>query len=213
MFSILSHPMNYENFKELPWLYSGLLPLVITLLAITIIAVINAKKLRLLVMSWRKRRLLNSIGIKQKHNLIYFDELDGSFKVDRLILLKDSILLISLKQYAGNIYCAEKISEWTQVIGKKSYKFQNPLFELENQITALQAIVPGITIKGALFFDHTAIFPKGHPNSVLHQGKVPDYFLSNFEVADVSYPVLKAWETLVELSQSSDSNDQVRVNT
>jgi hypothetical protein len=205
--------MNYENFKELTWLYSGLLPLVITLLAITIIASINAKKLRHVVMSWRKRRLLNSIGIKQKHNLIYSDELDGSFKVDRLILLKDSILLISLKQYAGNIYCAEKITEWTQVIDKKSYKFRNPLFELENQISSLQTIVPGITIKGAMFFDYTAAFPKGYPNSVLHQGNIPEYFLTKYEVADAAYPVLKAWETLVELSLSADTNDQLRVNT
>jgi hypothetical protein len=164
-------------------------------------------------MSWRKRQLLNKIGIKQKHNLVFSDELDGSFKVDRLILLKDSILLISLKQYAGNIYCAEKISEWTQVIDKKSYKFHNPLFELENQIVALKAIIPGITIKGALFFDHTAAFPKGRPSSVLHQGNIPEYFLSHFEVADVSYPVLKAWETLVEMSQPTDTNDQLRANT
>lgn len=205
--------MNYETFKELSWLYSGSLPLVITILAITVIAFINAKKLHFVVMSWRKRRLLNAIGIKQKHDLVYVDELDGNFKVDRLILLKDSILLISLKQYAGNIYCAEKITEWTQVIDKKSYKFQNPLFELENQITTLKTIVPGITIKGALFFDHTATFPKGHPSSVLYQGNIPEYFLSKFEVADVAYPVLKAWETLVERSKSTDTSDQLRVNT
>jgi hypothetical protein len=205
--------MNNETLKELTWLYSGLLPLVITLLAITIIAFINAKKLRLFVMSWRKRRLLNAIGIRQQHNLIYYDGLDGSFKVDRLILLKDSILLVSLKQYAGNIYCAEKIAEWTQVIDKKSYQFHNPLFELKNQINALQTVVPGITIKGALFFDHTAVFPKGHPKSVLHQGNIPAYFLTRFEVADAAYPVLKAWETLVELSQSSDTNNQLRLNT
>jgi hypothetical protein len=205
--------MNYDTFKELTWLYSGLLPLIVILMAITIIAFINAKKLRLVVMSWRKHRLLNAIGIKQKHNLIYSDELDGNFKVDRLVLLKDSILLISLKQYGGKIYCAEKISQWTQVIDKKSYKFHNPLFELENQITALQTIVPGITIKGALFFDHSSTFPKGHPSSVLHQGNIPAYFLTQFEVADAAYPVLKAWETLVEASQSADTNDQLRVNT
>jgi hypothetical protein len=205
--------MNNETFKDLTWLYSGLLPLVIILLAITIIALINVKKLRLIIMSWRKRQLLNAIGIKQQHNLSYCDGLDGSFKVDRLILLKDSILLMSLKQYGGNIYCAEKIAEWTQVVDNKSYQFHNPLFELKNQINALQTVVPGITIKGALFFDHTAVFPKGHPSSVLHRGNIPAYFLTRLEVADAAYPVLKAWETLVELSQSSDTNDQLRLNT
>lgn len=205
--------MNYATFKGLTWLYSGLLPLVITLLALIIIAYINASKLRLAIMSWRKHRLLNSIGIQQKRNLIFYDKLDGNFKVDRLILLKDSILLISLKQYSGNIYCSEKIAEWTQVIDNKSYKFHNPLFELENQITTLQMIVPGITILGALFFDQTATFPKGHPANVLQQGNIPDDFLIQFETADAAYPVLKAWETLVDLSLLSDINDQFQVKT
>jgi hypothetical protein len=205
--------MNYQTLKELPWLYSGLLPLVISLLAIGIIALINAEKLRFVVMTWHKRRQLNSFGVTQKHNLIYADGLDGSFKVDRLILLKDSILLISLKQYAGNIYCAEEIAEWTQVIGKKSYKFHNPLFELQNQVNALQAAAPGITIEGALFFDHTATFPKGQPANVLHQDNIPEHFMTNFILADVSYPVLKTWETLIELSQSSGSSNQLRGNT
>jgi hypothetical protein len=205
--------MNYDTFKELTWLYSSLLPLVITLLAIIIIAFINTSRLRLAVMSWRKHRLLNSIGIQQKRNLIYSDNLDGSFKVDLLILLKDSILLISLKQYDGNIYCSEKIAEWTQVIDKKSYKFHNPLFQLENQITALQMIVPGIPIKGALFFDHAATVPKGQPSNVLQQGNIPEDFLIPFELADAAYPVLKAWETLVELSLPAEINDRFQVKT
>ena len=205
--------MDYVKFKELLWLNSGLLPLIVILLAIFIIALINAKKLRQFVLTWRMKRLLGAIGIKQKHDLIYSDGLDGSFKVDRLILLKDSILLISLKQYEGNIYCAEQISEWTQVIGQKSYKFQNPLFDLENQITALQAIVPGITIRGALFFDHSAEFPKGHPTSVLHRKNIPEYYFSQLDIAEAAYPVLKAWEALVEFSQTANTNSHQRVKT
>jgi len=204
--------MNYDSFKELTWLYSFLLPVLIIILGIVMIAIINAKKLRLAVGSWRKRRVLNRIGIKQKQNLIYSDQLDGSFRVDRLILLKDSILLMSLKQYSGNIYCDEKITEWTQVIDQRSHKFHNPLFELEYQISTLQAIVPGITVKGALFFDDTASFPKGHPKSVLQQGNIPDNYLTPLEEIDAAYPVLKAWETLVKQSQPEDTNDRLQVN-
>lgn len=198
---------------ETTWLNSVLLPLIIILLAAAIIALINARKLNLFVLSWRRKRLLNAIGIKQKHNLIYPDGLDGSFKVDRLILLRDSILLISLKQYAGNIYCAEQISEWTQVVGQKSYKFHNPLFDLENQMTTLRTSVPGVTIKGALFFDHSAEFPKGHPTSVLHRNNIPEHYFSQRDIAETAYPVLKAWEALVELSQTTSSKGQASVGT
>ena len=92
------------------------------------IAIINAKKLRLAVGSWRKRRVLNRIGIKQKQNLIYSDQLDGSFRVDRLILLKDSILLMSLKQYSGNIYCDEKITERSESASYNAMDVQHKSF-------------------------------------------------------------------------------------
>ena len=205
--------MNYDYFKETAWLGSGLLPLIFTLLAFFTIALINTKKLQLFAMTWRMQRLLNAIGIKQKYGLIFPDGLDGTFKVDRLILLRDSILIISLKQYCGNIYCAEKISEWTQVLGQKSHKFHNPLFDLDHQITALRAIVPGITIRGAIFFDHTAEFPKGHPAGVLHRNNIPEHYYSQCDISETAYPVLKAWEALVELSQEANIDGRLSAKT
>lgn len=199
--------MDFNYFKDTAWLDSGLLLLlIITLLACLGIVFINIKKLRQFAMNWHMNRLLNAIGIKQKHNLIYDDGLDGKFKVDRLILLRDSILLISLKQYAGNIYCAERISEWTQVIRQKSYKFHNPLFDLDNQITTLRTVVPGITINGIIFFDHTAEFPKGHPTRVLHRNNIPEHYFSQHNITETAAPVLEAWETLVALAQTADAN-------
>ncbi|MFT5664691.1 MAG: hypothetical protein ACI9JR_002094 [Gammaproteobacteria bacterium] len=200
--------MHYDYFSGPSWLSSGLLPLVFTLLAIAVISLINGDNLRQILMAWRTRRLLDGIGIKQKHNMIYSDGLDGSFKVDRLVLLKDSILLISQKPYAGNIYCAEQIAEWTQVVDRKSYKFLNPLFDLDNQVTALQSFVPEIKIDGALLFDHNAGFPKGHPAEVLHRHNIPEHYFSSLEATELVLPLQKAWDALIEISQTTRVDDR-----
>ena len=85
-------------------------------------------------------------------------------------------MVIAYKPYVGNIYCAERIAEWTQVIGQKSFKFENPLFELDNQLTALTLALGNVPLKGYLFFSHSAVFPKGHPDSVLQPDSIPRAF-------------------------------------
>ncbi len=66
---------------------------------------------------------LDQIGIKQIKNVVFSDGLDGEFEINRLVMLHDSILLIAFRPYSGNIYCASSISEWTQVLDQKSFKF------------------------------------------------------------------------------------------
>ena len=65
------------------------------------------------------QRCLNQIGVEQIRDLVCPDGLDGHYKIDRLALTRDAILVIAYKPYVGNIYCAERIAEWTQVIGRK----------------------------------------------------------------------------------------------
>ena len=115
-------------------------------------------------------------------------------------MLHDSILLLAFKPYSGNIYCADSIPEWTQLIGQKSYKFTNPLFELENQVAAIQSLMPDVPIRGALFFDHSAKFPKGHPDKVLNPDNVPEYMM-RLRCPEPASKILESWESLLEMSK------------
>ena len=182
------------------------------LFLIVLLALLNWKNIRRTWLEWRTRRRLNQIGLKQRRNIVCPDGLDGEFILDRLIMLPNAILLLSAKRYPGNIYCAERISEWTQVIGQKSYKFENPLFDLENQLTALRHIIPNVRINGYLFFDHTARFPKGHPEILLHPDNIPEEFLQ-VNCAEPQQAILTAWESLTELPMNSSSNSPLRLKT
>ncbi len=176
------------------------LPIAITLVALAIILIINWRKLRYQWLEWSTRRCLNQIGIKQIKNVTWTDGLDGNFKIDRIAMLHNSILLLAFKPYSGNIYCADSIAEWTQVIGQKSYKFTNPLFELENQVTAIQSLIPNVPIRGALFFDHSARFPKGHPDKVLNPDNIPEFML-RLKCPEPTSGILESWESLLGISK------------
>lgn len=121
-------------------------------------------------------------------------------------------MLISYKLYGGNIYCAEHISEWTQLVGQKSFKFENPLFELENQLTALRLLTGNVHLEGFLFFNNSAEFPKGHPDRVLHPGNIPDRFnAANSE--NVKPEIAAAWSLLKAHQQQIPPADHASVKT
>lgn len=192
--------MNIEQYLEQLEANEFALPIAITLLALIIILMINWRKLRHHFHEWKTRRSLNQIGIKQIKNVVCSDGLDGNFKIDRLAMLHDSILLIVFKPYSGNIYCADSIPEWTQVVGRKSYKFANPLFELENQANAIQEILPDMPIRSVLFFDHSARFPKGHPDKVLNPDNIPEYMLRS-KSPEPKAEIVDGWESLLKIAK------------
>lgn len=190
--------MKLEDFIDQSWFYNALLPIGVFILAALIVAFINRKKIRRNWQEWSTRRCLNRLGIRQKSNLKFPDGIGGSFNIDRLVLLHDSILLISCKRFSGNIYCADNIPEWTQIIGQKSFKFENPLFDLEYQTKAIRTHASDVPVHGFLFFDHSATFPKGHPDQVLFPGNIPEHFFrANCPEADIK--ILNTWNILLDL--------------
>jgi len=176
-------------------LHSEIVALLIIGVAVLLILYLNRHRLQLRLREWRLQRCLKRIGCEQIRDLVCADGLDGFYTIDRLALVGDAILLISYKAHVGNIYCAEKISEWTQVIGRKSFKFDNPLFEIENQLIALKAIVGNVPLRGYLFFGQGATFPKGHPDAVLQPGTVPENYLRG-HIDTVTPPIRDAWARL-----------------
>ncbi len=193
-------------------LESGFVAIAITILALALIGWINRKPLAAWLRNWRIKRCLNSIGREQIRNLICPDGLDGYYQLDRLALTNDAIVLVIYKAFGGNIFCAEKISEWTQVVGQKSFKFDNPLFELENQLTALRLVMGNIPVRGYLIFNRDAEFPKGHPDSVLRQDRIPEQLLST-NCNEPKSEVLAVWEKLKELQRDTGSEDRISVKT
>lgn len=204
--------MNLEQWPGRLNLESGVIAILILLMAITLILYLNRSKLQIRLREWRVQRCLNEIGDEQIRNLVCPDGLDDYFEIDRLALTRDSIILINYKRYAGRIYCAEHIAVWTQVVGQKSFKFENPLFELENQLTSLRLLCGNVPITGYLFFNHSATFPKGHPQTILLPDNIPEQLLS-INCTPVKPEIMAAWEKLKALNKERSVNNHISVKT
>ncbi len=204
--------MDLNQLLDPAHLKSDFVAIAIVVFALLLILLFNRHRLLTRFREWQIQRCLDRIGSDQIRNLTCADGLDGHYRIDRLALVGDAILLVSYKPYGGNIYCAENISEWTQVVGQKSYKFENPLFELENQLTALRQLVGKAELRGYLFFNQSAVFPKGHPASVLQPGTTPETYLAE-NCATPSAEIRAAWSQLQNASRQSPQQNRVGAKT
>mgnify|MGYP000672060310 CR=1 FL=1 len=177
--------------------YAFSVALVISLLAVVLL---NRRKIKHIWLNFKTRYRLNRLGFKQKTNFQWPDGLGNYFTIDRLILRHDGITLLVYKQYPGKIFCADNIDDWTQMLGQKSYRFKNPLGDLDCQIKAISACIPNVPVNGFLFFDQLAEFPKGHPDRVIYLKKIPEE-LRRDKNLDVEESVLSAWKQLLTMSQ------------
>ena len=147
----------------------------------------------------KTRYRLNRLGLKQIADFQCPDGLGNYFTVNRLVMRHDGISLLVFKPFPGSIFCAEDIDEWTQMLAGKSYRFKNPLIDLDYQVKAVSACVPGVPVNGFLLFDAQAEFPKGHPDRVIRTDSIPEALKQNKQVK-VQPSVDAAWGTLLELN-------------
>ena len=178
-----------------------LLLIISALLLVAVVIFLNRQKIKYAWLNFKTRYRLNRLGFEQKVNFQWPDGMGHHFTIDRLILRQDGISLLAYKQYPGKIFCADNIDDWTQMLGQKSYRFKNPLSDLDDQIKAISASIPDVPVNGFLFFDHLAEFPKGHPDRVIYLESIPAE-LTPGKDQDVKASVMSAWTQLTGVSQA-----------
>jgi len=176
--------------------YALLIALVLAVLILVI--VLKRGAIRQLWLNIKTRFYLNRLGLKGISNFRCPDGLGDYFIIDRLLMCPDGISVIIFKQFSGVIFCADHIDEWSQILEGKSYKFKNPLIDLEHQVNAVSSCIPGVPVNGYLFFDHRALFPKGHPERVIQIDTIPQSLKRNRH-AVTGTPIKSAWEKLRSL--------------
>ncbi len=188
--------MDTFNISQLIDKVSGLDALLLGILILLLVMlVVKRKKLRPLWLDLKTRRRLKRLGHGQLLKLHCPDGLGYHFVIDRLILRHDGITLLRHLKYPGKIFCADDIDDWTQLLGTKSYRFKNPIYELECQVKAVADCVPGVEVDGYLFFDYQASFPRGHPDRVFHLNDIPKILERNKQ-HKINTVVKSAWDKL-----------------
>lgn len=103
------------------------------------------------------------------------DEVDGHIPIDYLCLTDIGIYVVDIKDFRGLLFGGDKTEQWTQVIGNRSYKFDNPLFQNKARVHAIKAMLDDdVPVLSCVIFTNAGTFPKDKPEGVYLQEKLAE---------------------------------------
>ena len=146
------------------------------------------------------------------HDIIIPDGRGGLTQLDHVVLTPSGILVVETKNYKGMIFGRERDKQWTQKLGRKSYRFMNPLRQNYLHTKALQRIVPEVPVYGQVFFAGDAKFPKGLPEGVSRIGDFRRALSTWAHGAQPSGNYLAAWEKLRARSRTDKDAKKSHLN-
>jgi hypothetical protein len=166
-----------------------------------LLVVLLSKPLRNLFDRFRVGRAIKRLGTASMSNVVISDGMDGHVFIEHLVLTASNVLVVSVRRYSGAIFAAENMDMWAQVTDGGSYKFPNPLHEIESAMAALRSHLPGTAISGIILFGRDSTFPKGKPEGVMHISEITKLPIPGRDTV-VSESARKAWDSLLALKTS-----------
>jgi len=145
----------------------------------------------------KTRKIIQRLGARRIENIRLPDGTGGEVIIENLLLAPDALVIAGIKRFDGLIFGARLTDQWTQVLGRRSYKFDNPDHYLQRQLNAIAQIVPDAPVTGWHLFTN-AKFPRDKPDSVLLLGDLktlpprPRY-------ADIPKQLRAAWKQVLEV--------------
>lgn len=137
------------------------------------------------------KRLGNEYTVINNVTLVTVDD---STQIDHIVASLKGIWVIETKNYQGRIFGTDKDSTWTQKLGRKTFKFQNPLRQnyKHTKYLAKHLGLNESTIATLVVFLGDANFPKGLPSGVCYPDDVVkfikgknDAILNNAQLAGI----------------------------
>lgn len=151
---------------------------------------------------FRLTRAIKRLGTAFMSNVVLSDGMDGHVFIEHLVLTPRHVLVVSVRRYSGAIFAAENMDMWAQVTDGGSYKFPNPLHEIEIATAAVKSHVPDAAVNGIILFGRDSTFPKGKPDGVMHISEISKLPAPGRETV-IPEPVKKAWDRLLALKTSA----------
>ena len=124
--------------------------------------------------------LMTNFGFPDYHlmNHVTLRMRDGTTQVDHILVSRFGVFVIETKDYSGWIFANEKQANWTQVLFKLKFKFQNPIFQNLRHVCAVQDLLdflPPDAIKSVVVFTDKAEFKTDIPEGVFSVAGLIDY--------------------------------------
>lgn len=111
---------------------------------------------------------------------------DGTTQIDHILVSRFGVFVIETKDYSGWIFANANHSTWTQVLYGGKFKFQNPIFQNQRHLQAVQELLeflPLGAIKPIVVFVGSAEFKTEVPAGVCTLSGLIEYIRNHSEEA------------------------------
>lgn len=96
-------------------------------------------------------------------NVLIPDGNGGDFHLDFVLLTSRGVVVIDMRDIAGNVFGGDQMTEWTLMDGPRRVTFVNPQSGLYDRIASVKALAQDTPVEGRIVFTRRAKFPKGLP--------------------------------------------------
>jgi hypothetical protein len=155
---------------------------------------------------WERRRrqrlariqAVTGCGFDHARDVLVPDGQGGSLHVDFLLLTLRGVVVVDLRDVAGNIFGGDQMNEWTVMNGAQRYTFTNPQTGLYDRIAAVRALAQDLPVEGRIVFTARGRFPKGLPRHTQSlESMSAEFPLSDrMAVSDLLERWMPPWELL-----------------
>lgn len=114
-----------------------------------------------------RTRAVTACGYEYLRDVLVPDGQGSTLHVDFLLLTARGVVVIDLRDVAGNIFGGDQMSQWTVMHRAQRYTFVNPQTGLYDRIAAVRALAQELPVEGRVVFTARGRFPKGLPRHTL----------------------------------------------
>jgi len=151
------------------------------------------------VWRWDQRRRMRaartlavtSCGFEHLRDVLVPDGQGAALHVDFLLMTARGIIVIDLRDVAGNIFGGDQMSQWTVMHRAQRYTFGNPQPGLFDRVAAVRALAQGLPVEGRIVFTGRGRFPKGLPRHTVMLDSLPSDFPASER--DLMRSMLEGW--------------------
>lgn len=151
----------------------------------------------------RRRRVLTlnqvarHISFEWVRDFVLPDGFDGEIQVDHLLLTSKGLVVLDIKEAAGNIFGGNRMEEWTVISSTGRYTFRNPQGLIFDKVSAVKRLVPDVPVNGYILFTNQAHFEKGRPDNVLKLHELDEMYAPAVRSDQVLDAFRPHWEKLI----------------
>ncbi len=138
-------------------------------------------------------------------NVLVQDGNGGDYHLDFLLLTSRGVVIIDMRDIAGNVFGGDQMTDWTLMNGAHRSTFTNPQSGLYDRIASVKALATDTPVEGRIVFTKRAKFPKGLPRFTVMLESVaaefPKLGAAELEIAVSKYR--SGWERIKEAAKPS----------